>query len=189
MNDLKKGKSSAAQSKFEQLTQTHPELADGWFLLGAALQEQGHIDEAISAYQRSLKLDTTILANVGLMEIANERQDWKASLQFAENAINAGGGACGHVQLYWGIAEFHLGNLSAAELAARALGAGAQSYLLLSDTSVKRGDLSQAEQYLREAAKLHSKDDRQAIRAKMDALKQIQEKQRQQSRTDQLPPK
>jgi len=199
VKNLKKSRHPAAQSEFEQLTQTHPDLTQGWVLLGAALQEQGRADEAISAYQHSLNLKTTVFANVGLMEIANERQEWEASLQFAENAIHAGGAACSYVQLYRGFAEFHLGNLSEAESAARAatigvhwgaqITVGAQPYLPLSDISLERGDLSQAEQYLRQAAKNHSKDEREVIRAKIDAVKQLQQKQRQQSHTDQLPPK
>src|SRR5262249_8617648 len=69
-----------AARRFQSLTEREPELADAWYGLGLAAEEQGDEDGKRQAWLRTLELDEA-------MEIEGERLGEQAVAEVAEAAL------------------------------------------------------------------------------------------------------
>ena len=68
INLLESGDARGARTVLEEYTSNHRDNPDGFFYLGDALAEDGHIDKAIVAYREGLAIapdDTDALTTLG----------------------------------------------------------------------------------------------------------------------------
>ena len=112
------GKTDQAVTQLQALVAENPGFTAGWLQLATISQTSGRLEEAISAYEETIRLDPSLTAKCGaaLASIHQGLRRYDEAELWARRCI-AAGSALGHLQL--GRIEFARGNLTAAESEAR----------------------------------------------------------------------
>ncbi len=112
------GNTAKAVARLQELVAANPGFTAGWLQLATISHSSGRLEEAISAYKETIKLDPSLTAKCGaaLAAIHQGLRRWDEAEVWARRCI-AAGSAAGHLQL--GRIEFARGNLTAAESEAR----------------------------------------------------------------------
>jgi tetratricopeptide (TPR) repeat protein len=147
----------AAQRELKKAISAYPKFAVGWCRMGALHEEQLQLDDAFADYSQAVAIDSQLLpACLGLARIAFREQRSQQVVKFTDKVTKVNPVAFTFAYLYSAAAQFHLGNLSAAEQNARKFQSfdtdheHPQGYLLLGDILTNEHDYAgAAEQKLR----------------------------------------
>ena len=112
------GKADQAVTRLRALVAGNPGFTAGWLQLATISHRSGRLEEAIPAYEETIRLDPSLTARCGaaLAAIHQGLRRYDEAEVWARRCI-ADGSAAGHLQL--GRIEFARGNLTAAEAEAR----------------------------------------------------------------------
>jgi tetratricopeptide (TPR) repeat protein len=155
-SDLKVGKLASAEDHLRKAVQEYPQYAAAWALLGQVLVTGSRIEEGRSACSEASGVDSSYVpAYLCLADAAAQLNEWHATLDLADRALTLDPVENVYGNFYSAMAQFHLGNLPAAERNALAtidadhLHRVPQTHLLLAQIYGAKHDLSGASVQLR----------------------------------------
>jgi tetratricopeptide (TPR) repeat protein len=153
---LKVGKLASAEDHLRKAVQEYPQYAAAWALLGQVLVVGSRIEEGRSACSEASGVDSSYVpAYLCLADVAAQLNEWHATLDLADRALTLDPVENVYGNFYSAMAQFHLGNLPAAERNALAtidadhLHRVPQTHLLLAQIYGAKHDLSGASVQLR----------------------------------------
>jgi tetratricopeptide (TPR) repeat protein len=115
-----KNKNDEAAREFEKAVELYPKYADAWYNLGKARARQKQNDAAREAFEKALAADNKLVGpyfELGLM--AAGEQKWEDAQKYLDRTNHLDPVDFPQSWYLQGVAEYQLGNLEAAEKAAR----------------------------------------------------------------------
>jgi tetratricopeptide (TPR) repeat protein len=115
-SDLKVGKLASAEDHLRKAVQEYPQYAAAWALLGQVLVAGNRIGEGRSACSQASSVDSSYgPAYLCLADVAAQLNEWHETLDLADRALTLDPVQNVYGNFYSAMAQFHLGNLPAAE--------------------------------------------------------------------------
>lgn len=173
--DLQHKKLSGAEDHLHQAVQQYPRYPAAWVLLGQVLGMDNKITEAANACSQATAVDSGYApAYLCLADVADDQKQWNQALEMADRALALSSGQSAYAQYYTAIAQFHLGQLTAArESALQTIDADRfhqlpQAHILLAQIYAQDHQISNAEAQLRAYLKIApDSPDSAAVRKKL----------------------
>jgi tetratricopeptide (TPR) repeat protein len=173
-----KNKNDEAEREFEKAVELYPKYADAWYNLGKARARQKQNDSARDAFEKALAADNKLVGpyfELGLM--AAGEQKWADAQKYLDRTNHLDPVDFPQSWYLQGVAEYQLGNLEAAEKAAREAQKLDPQHLnpkasyLLATVLVERRDYSAAVEEYKSYLKLApNAPDSAQVQAKVDEL-------------------
>jgi len=160
-SDLRSKKLATAESHLRKAVQDYPRYAAAWVLLGEVLEAGNKMEDARGACAQASGADPEYTpAYLCLADVSGQLREWDQSLNQADHALKLEPAQNVYGNFYCAMAEFHLGQLPAAEKnALETIDADhhhrvPQAHLLLAQLYVAKHDYSAATNQLRDYLKL-----------------------------------
>ena len=145
-----------AEAHVRKAIDLSPDYPGAWALLGQVLEANQKFDDAKYACARATAVDASYAPGyLCLSDLAAQKNDWQASLDFADRSLSLDPIQNAYGHFYTAVAQMHLGKISQAESSAQdAVDADRQHrvpqvHLLLAQIYGSEGDLKNAAEQLR----------------------------------------
>jgi tetratricopeptide (TPR) repeat protein len=160
-SDLKSKHYSDAETHIRKAIDLDPAYPGAWALLGQVLEAREKFDDAKYACSHATSVDSSYSpAYLCLSDLAAQKNDWQASLDFADRSLTLDPIQNAYGHFYTAVAQMHLGKVSQAQSSALdAVDADhlhrvPQVHLLLAQIYGSQGDLKNAADQLRSYLKV-----------------------------------
>jgi tetratricopeptide (TPR) repeat protein len=162
--DVRRDKLAGAEQHLRKAVQVYPKYAAAWVLLGQVLEAEKRTRDAQNACSQATTVDANYTsAFLCLADVEAQQEQWSQALMMSERALALAPAAGVYGHFYSAMAEFHLGDLAAAERnALDSIGDDRahripQTHLLLAQIYGAKNDLNGAANELRTYLKIAPK--------------------------------